>query len=467
MRRIPSVAESLLGLLALGVLVIALALTFGGLPREAKSASQAVQSPIETPTQPPYPPPPTSTPPGTLATPTTVPTQVPLCAFASRAAPTEPSVPLEAYQFSNPKVVLTNKYGISIQGWASDNRRLLVVRNGILQKLDVFDAQTGEVVTYAEREQEGPAFWLRDRRDKKEVVAYMKRKTVVDNQGASHFRYEVWMSRGPGSRSQPLFTFPEKRWPLASAIESGTAIDPVTGSLILFSDVKTRKPDFPSVVFQMFDVISLPADPFAWQPARDRIQLLRDPSLSAAKQPGGEFVAVYGYSHLFLYNVNTRQPCIVDLGRGPGPIYPLNVAWSPDGRFLAMIVTADDPRDLLHFSHLEVLDTTQGAIHQIDIPVRIVTEMAWAPNSRQILILGQVAISHTGLSVEKLYLSDASSDAYRTILPDWSLAGGGPWGTNMTWSPDGNLVAIACPSVGGQDEELVSYQICLIQSRMP
>ncbi len=73
MRRLANIAGGLLGLLALGALVVALALTFGGLPREAKPASQAFQSPIETPTQPPYPPPGTPTPPQP-GTPTAVPT---------------------------------------------------------------------------------------------------------------------------------------------------------------------------------------------------------------------------------------------------------------------------------------------------------------------------------------------------------------------------------------------------------
>jgi len=73
MKRILNIVGGLLGLLALGALVVALALTFGGLPREAKPASQAFQSPIETPTQPPYPPPGTPTPPQP-ETPTAVPT---------------------------------------------------------------------------------------------------------------------------------------------------------------------------------------------------------------------------------------------------------------------------------------------------------------------------------------------------------------------------------------------------------
>ena len=467
MKRLVNIAGGLLGLLALGALVVVLALTFRGLQKEAKPASQLFQSPIQTPTQPPYPPPATPTPSGPPSTPTTTPVRVPICTFTSRTAPTETGSSLDAYRFSAPKVVLTNKNGMSIWGWAPDGRRLLVVRNGIPQKLDVFDAQSGEVITYAKREHSGPAFWLWDRRDKRAVVAYMVRKTIVDQQGVGRFQHEMWISKGPGKNPQHLFTFPKKRWVKVSTIESGTAIDPATGSLILFNGIKAQKPDFSPVVSQVFHIISLPADPFAWRTAEDRVKPSRPSPLSAAKQPGGGFVAVYGYPHLFLYNVNTHQPCVVNLGHAPGPIYPLHVVWSPNGRFLAMIVTADDPRELLHSSRLEVLDTIHGAIHRIDLPVRIVTEIAWAPNSRQILILGQTNISHTGLSVEKLYLSDASSGVYRAVLPDWSLAGGGPWGTNMAWSPDGNLLAVACPLVSGQDEELVSYQVCLAQSKIP
>jgi len=74
MKRLLSIIGGLLGLLALGALVVAFALTFGGLQRGTEPASQAFQSPIETPTQPPYPPPGTPTPPQPPGTPTAVPT---------------------------------------------------------------------------------------------------------------------------------------------------------------------------------------------------------------------------------------------------------------------------------------------------------------------------------------------------------------------------------------------------------
>jgi len=61
MRRLANIIDSLVGLLVLGALVVALALTFGRLPRDAKTTSQVFQSLIETPTRSPYPPPGTPT----------------------------------------------------------------------------------------------------------------------------------------------------------------------------------------------------------------------------------------------------------------------------------------------------------------------------------------------------------------------------------------------------------------------
>ena len=73
MKRLLSITGGLLGLLVLGALAVALALTFGGLRKGAEPVSQVFQSPIETPPQPPYPPPGTPTPPQP-GTPTAVPT---------------------------------------------------------------------------------------------------------------------------------------------------------------------------------------------------------------------------------------------------------------------------------------------------------------------------------------------------------------------------------------------------------
>lgn len=77
MKRLLNIVRGLLGLLVLGTLVIALALTFGGPRRGPEPVSQMFQSPIETPTQPPYPIPATPTHPPLKPTLVTPPPTIP------------------------------------------------------------------------------------------------------------------------------------------------------------------------------------------------------------------------------------------------------------------------------------------------------------------------------------------------------------------------------------------------------
>jgi len=93
MKRAVNIIGGLLGLLALGALVMALALTFGGVQKGAKPASQAFQSPIQTPTQQPYPPPATPTHPPSKPTPVTPPPTIPPKPSPPRVTVTLPPYP--------------------------------------------------------------------------------------------------------------------------------------------------------------------------------------------------------------------------------------------------------------------------------------------------------------------------------------------------------------------------------------
>ncbi len=92
MKRLLNIVGGLLGLLVLIGLAVVLAMTFGGLRREAEPASQAFQSPIETPTQLPYPPPATPTHPSIPTLPPTV-TRAPKPSPSPSPIPTATPIP--------------------------------------------------------------------------------------------------------------------------------------------------------------------------------------------------------------------------------------------------------------------------------------------------------------------------------------------------------------------------------------
>lgn len=192
MRRLMNVVGGLLGVLAFGALAIALVLMTRGSGRSAGSSPQAFQSPVEMSTPLPYPSPATPTPPGSPSTPTAAPTPIHRCTFVASPASLEPGSPLEAYQFSEPKIALTHPAAIGIAGWLPEGQQLLITRDvhgTNRQSIDVFDVQTGELSPYAERDgSSGKPVWLAALK----AVAYL---TLVAEEGGNN-RYAIALNCG-------------------------------------------------------------------------------------------------------------------------------------------------------------------------------------------------------------------------------------------------------------------------------
>ncbi len=438
MKRLWSITGGLLGLLALGALVVALALTFGGLQRGAKPASQAFQSPIETPTQPPYPPPTTPIPPGPPATPTVVPTPVPRCTFVARPVPAEPGPPLEAYHFSEPKVVLTHKGAIGIAGWLPDGQQLLITRDipgTDHQSIDIFNVGTGELLTYAERVgNSGKPIWLPAVR----AVAYA---TFVDQHS------EMWFSYGDPQRVERVA--PDV-WGASLAMESDgrhlwyfSRSDPDRPKRM---DVETR-----ALQPTPFDLASLRYP----KPGLEWAMHNRSPNYAMVWHPDGSQMVLYSQFWTFLLDTSTNQVCELDLGeyiaeRMDIPPWALKAKWSPNGRYLAFITT-DSLSLPLRRTELIILDMETGERQTLspgpDIePGRhYVTDITWAPDSRYLAVLAIIRRTETGSEKEGLFIVNAATREARQILSKYEF-GGGLEGTQLVWNTSGSQLAVNCPT---------------------
>lgn len=349
MKRILSIAGSLLGLLALGALAVALALTFGGLRRDVKPASQAFQSPIETPTQPPYPPPATPTPPGPPATPTVAPTPVPRCTFAARPVPAEPAPSLEAYQFSEPRVVLTHTSAIGIADWLPDSQRLLITRRIPGQPreyVETFNVQTGELQRYGERRSlDAKPIWLTAERAvafadvslEKQVVLHISRGESVPVEEAVSGLAAPYLATSPDGRRVVFFTKAAQNRPEA------------------FDVAQSQRQTFP---------FTLPLTP--WQELPALGQQVGPEPYRAAWHPGGNQIAFYNDTGFYLADLGTGQICEVDLGpHVDGKRWTFHMQWSPNGRYLAALTTVGDPA--VRFSDLTLIDTKTGERRHLDL----------------------------------------------------------------------------------------------------
>jgi WD40 repeat protein len=386
---------------------------------------------------------------------------VPPCLFAGQPVPAEPGPPFEAYRFSEPRVVLTHPSAIGIAGWLPDGQQLLITRDipdTNRNSIDLFNVRTGELNTYAERDgSSGKPVWLPALR----AVAYI---TLVAEKGQEPpivYHPELWISYGN----------PQQVERLTSDIRGALAVEPGGKRLWYFS---RSEPDRPQVFDGESRVIqTAPWNVAAWKyPKPDLEWAMRDrsPQFTMVWHPDGTRVVLYSQFWTFLLDVKTTQVCELTLGEyNPEamdiPPWPLEAQWSPDGRYLAFITT-DSLNLPLRRTELAILDMETGERRtlspgpDIEPGQHYVYDIAWVANSQQLIALAQTETSW-GRPIQKLYLIDARTGDSQQIMPD-IFGGGTIEGWQLAWSPNGQTLAVKCPTWLETEPTIVEDHICLI-----
>lgn len=441
MKRILSTTEGLLSLLALGAPAVVLALTFGGLRRAVQPASRAFQSPIETPTPPPYPPSATPIPTSPPTTPALTPTPIPRCTFAGQTVPVEPALSLEAYQFSEPQVVLTHTSAIGIAGWLPDGQRLLITRlipGQSREYVEVFNTRTGELQRYGERHSlPGKPVWLAAH----QAVAFAD--VSPDKQVV------LRISRGKAESVQT---------PVSGLTSSLLEVSPDDGQLVFFTQASQNRPE----------VLDLAQLQRAILPAA--LPLTRWPPYRISWHPQGHQIAFYNETGFYLADLPSGRVCEVDLGFEEsearyGKRWALYAQWSPDGRYLAMLTTVGNLP--VHFIDLTLIDTDSGeqriwsSVSDPELSQHYIYDFAWSANSQHLITLAQTGIVR-GRPIQKLYLVDVQTGDSQPVLTDYDFGGGAIEGWQLAWIPNGHIVAVKCPIWLETEPTISEDRICLI-----
>ncbi|MGB9872752.1 MAG: hypothetical protein ACPLYD_13975 [Anaerolineae bacterium] len=359
-------------------------------------------------------------------------------------APAELGPPLEPYQFSEPKIVLTHPAAIGIAGWLPDGQQLLITRDlpgTNHNSIDVFDPQTGELRTYAEREgNSGKPVWL----PALNAVAYL---TLVAEKGEGQpisYRPELWISYGNPQQAERLTS---DVWGFSLAVE------PDGKRLWYFSRSEPDRPQIFDGETRAIQAALLDLAPLRYlKPGLEWAMRDRSPDFKMAWRPDGSQMVLYSQFWTFLVDVKTGQVCELNLGTyNPEamdiPPWPLEAQWSPDGRYLAFITT-DSLNLPLRRTDLSILDIETGERRTLspgpDIePGRhYVTDMAWAPNSQVLAILATVEY-RDGATWEGLYLVEGATGQNKHLLPHIVFPAGDT-GWNLAWSPNGKSLAVTC-----------------------
>jgi len=174
-----------------------------------------------------------------------------------------------------------------------------------------------------------------------------------------------------------------------------------------------------------------------------------------AVRPGGSESIVFGEGYAVL--TGSSSPCRLDLGAvpseaGPRSIWPLQARWSPDGRRLALIVSADSGISAhghgayILRSWLVLLDFDRRTRTDLVAGQATLTDLAWSPDGLRIAALSEHVKQGDPESFagRELLMIDAETAQIVQLLT--AALGGGSWGTQLAWSADGRQLAVNCPT---------------------
>jgi dipeptidyl aminopeptidase/acylaminoacyl peptidase len=326
------------------------------------------------------------------------------------------NVTLEQIRFGEPKVVLTHTLGFQIVRWIS-NSEVLILRDTIPggrgSAIEVFNIETGEVKRLAEGRIWGKPVWSQQAK----AIAYLlydeSRKVTsllwqeLDGQPITLLEGAV----------QPIVLSPGGR----GAMACSKATKDLMGKVLPLPGRDIR------INFALYAPPAPPSLGCGWK-------------YDTAVSPDGKWQVVYNCEHFLL--IDTKGGVIKELDLGterPGgkglPRWAMDAQWSPDGKRLAVIATVGLLPNPVRF--LILVNPWTNELKEIPFAA---DEVSWAPNSRFLLTREVVGTVPPGFELPATRLIDVDTLEQREIgLFSERLLGG-----DISWSPDGALLAFLC-----------------------
>ena len=404
-------------------------------------------TPRPTPTLTPVPfsplPTPTPTPEGGVVLPTEP--VVAECVFGPPAGgmpPEEPVIPLSAYSFSEPTLVLTNTVPIGIQQWLPDSETLLVTRHtGYGNQLELLNVHT-RIVTQLiapNRAIDAPRWLATDH------SVFWRELGSPDNEPGYWLRSfdppgERRLSDNGTGAGVPYAVSPDGTQVLFLALPAGT------------------QPFLWNQVTKMLR--ALPVDLATWRYQNSLVYPFQ--SFNVNWQPGGDKILFWDGTWTFLYDLATNSGCEINMNN-LSPTFPAirDVSWAPDSRYLLFKLALEPFYTSIRGPHglLLILDTYTGDTVQFSL-ANSVTNFTWAPDSQTVAMFGDTEERIGQFPAFGFYLLNVRSGEYSRILPQQHTLGA--VAERIQWAQDGETLAIQCMDMMRDLSDGIFDRICFV-----
>jgi hypothetical protein len=359
--------------------------------------------------------------------------EIALCTFVSQTQAPPATLPLDAFAFSEPQVVLTSSTQIVLLEWISDTQSLLFHNHPIADSpkeiIATFNLQTGEWKRYAEAQLKTDSVWVPT------AQGVMFTERLPDGQ------HVLRLSHGIDQPFVDLVTdLPER---------SVVRIDS-TGQMLLSYYI-------PGNPHSQIASVSL-AEPLRSATILEAIDFKLEIWSNLALSPNGSQAAIHNREGFYLLDRITGELCQLDLGqvgqyqrRGFWP------EWSTDERYMALLTTYGQ-QEMIQVTDLVVIDMLTGQQRYIDFGGKHAGHIQyWLPDTYTFLVAVPVPL-RPGSAFKHLYLVDAVTGEFKHILPDHQFLMGEQLA--LEWTADEKAIFVPCGQE--RDKNYNERRICRI-----
>ncbi len=357
--------------------------------------------------------------------------EITTCTFDASLGSILSVLPLDAYTFSEPKVVLTNATTIKLIQWLPDGQRILLTRssNSYL-RIETFNVDAHNVQIYGETAQAivGQPVWL------------PADQSVLFVENTANNRNILHIDRGVNQSVKSLQTN------FATLFFS---VDADIRHTILSAIASTDSTDILRTAYSVHP-----------SPQVESYRLLianSEEEYQASLFSDGGKVTLYNSKGFYLVNL-AGQTCKYENLSLDGK-WTLNAKWSADERYLALITA---PKFYPNLLSLEIFDSLTGNQRVVDLAGGMVSSIDWHPSYDTLLVTAQNTPQDPVQNYyDGLYLVNGDEGIAKRFLENHQYIAIGYWGA--LWSPSGKAIAIACHRNDAPNPTIKEGRICLVE----